>query len=333
MSPDLKIATAYVTVLGQDETDPFVKALNQNSRFIRGRLTPALRQMKYMPEVRFRTDTSFDNFARIDALLKSPEVQRDLDGEDGDEDAGSTRSPNETETKTDGAARQEAEGAADQRLDHPGQAERHGLDRCGGPAEMALLRAEGRPCRHARSARLRHAADRAGRCHEDRSLRHGRPQGLSLRRALGRRDDDRRSGRAGGRSSDVRPSEAEIGRSCRTIIGEISQVPPSFSAIKIAGERAYDLAREGETVEIAARDGHRPPAGDHRHAGRRDDGLRGRMRQGHLCPRVRPRHGARARLLRPCRGAAPHRRRRLRRGRPGAARRAGSRRARGAGRA
>ncbi|MEX6508840.1 30S ribosome-binding factor RbfA [Jiella sp. M17.18] len=88
MSPDLKIATAYVTVLGQDETEPFVKALNQNARFIRGRLTPALRQMKYMPEVRFRTDTSFDNFARIDALLKSPEVQRDLDhGDDDGRDA------------------------------------------------------------------------------------------------------------------------------------------------------------------------------------------------------------------------------------------------------
>ena len=44
--------------------------------------------MKYMPEVRFRTDTSFDNFARIDALLKSPEVARDLDDEDDDKDTG-----------------------------------------------------------------------------------------------------------------------------------------------------------------------------------------------------------------------------------------------------
>jgi ribosome-binding factor A len=35
--------------------------------------------MKYMPEVRFRLDTSFENFAKIDRLLKSPEVARDLD--------------------------------------------------------------------------------------------------------------------------------------------------------------------------------------------------------------------------------------------------------------
>ena len=88
MSSDLKLATAYVTILGQTETKPFVDALNRNARFIRGRLTPALRQMKYMPEVRFRTDTSFDNFARIDALLKSPEVARDLDDEDDDKDNG-----------------------------------------------------------------------------------------------------------------------------------------------------------------------------------------------------------------------------------------------------
>ncbi|WP_206453726.1 30S ribosome-binding factor RbfA [Aurantimonas marina] len=87
MASDLKLATAYVTVLGQTNTEPYVAALNQHVRFIRGRLTPALKQMKYMPEVRFRADTSFDNFARIDALLKSPEVVRDLDGED-DEDLG-----------------------------------------------------------------------------------------------------------------------------------------------------------------------------------------------------------------------------------------------------
>ncbi|MCE7030330.1 30S ribosome-binding factor RbfA [Jiella avicenniae] len=91
MSPDLKIATAYVTVLGQEDTEPFVAALNRNAKFIRGRLAPALKQMKYMPEVRFRTDTSFDNFARIDAILKSPEVQRDLDhDEDGEAPAEDT---------------------------------------------------------------------------------------------------------------------------------------------------------------------------------------------------------------------------------------------------
>jgi ribosome-binding factor A len=82
MSPDLKIATAFITPLGAKNHDEIVAALNRNARFIRGKLTPALRQMKYMPEVRFRDDTSFENFRKIDALLKSPEVARDLDQSD-----------------------------------------------------------------------------------------------------------------------------------------------------------------------------------------------------------------------------------------------------------
>ncbi|ACS58624.1 MULTISPECIES: tRNA pseudouridine(55) synthase TruB [Rhizobium] len=55
-------------------------------------------------------------------------------------------------------------------------------------------------------------------------------------------------------SSDKRPSEQQIRDILPGYIGTISQVPPQFSAIKIAGERAYDLAREGETVEIPSRE-------------------------------------------------------------------------------
>jgi tRNA pseudouridine55 synthase len=54
-------------------------------------------------------------------------------------------------------------------------------------------------------------------------------------------------------TSSTRPSRKDIEAILPDYIGEISQVPPQFSAIKIAGERAYDLAREGEKVEIAAR--------------------------------------------------------------------------------
>ncbi|MBC8130718.1 MAG: 30S ribosome-binding factor RbfA [Rhizobiaceae bacterium] len=86
MSTDLKLGTAYITVLGQDDVEPFVDALNLNAKFIRGRISPALRAMKYMPEVRFRTDTSFDNFARIDALLRSPAVAKDLEPETDEKD-------------------------------------------------------------------------------------------------------------------------------------------------------------------------------------------------------------------------------------------------------
>ncbi|ANT49809.1 30S ribosome-binding factor RbfA [Mesorhizobium amorphae] len=81
MSPDLKIATAFVSPLGVKDTDAVVEALNKHAKFVRGRVSGALRQMKYMPEFRFRLDTSFDNFARINDLLKSPEVARDLDND------------------------------------------------------------------------------------------------------------------------------------------------------------------------------------------------------------------------------------------------------------
>ena len=84
MSPDLKIATAFVSPLPAGDGAAVVEALNRNARFIRGRMSPALRQMKYMPEFRFRLDTSYDNMARIDELLRSPEVRRDLDRDDAE---------------------------------------------------------------------------------------------------------------------------------------------------------------------------------------------------------------------------------------------------------
>lgn len=86
MSTDLKIATAYVTPLGVPNHAEVIEALNRNAKYIRGRLGPQLRQMKYMPEVRFRDDTSFDNYKKIDALLRSPEVSRDLDPNTDDEE-------------------------------------------------------------------------------------------------------------------------------------------------------------------------------------------------------------------------------------------------------
>lgn len=55
-------------------------------------------------------------------------------------------------------------------------------------------------------------------------------------------------------ASDNRPTEEEIRAILPAYTGRISQIPPQFSAIKIAGERAYDLARDGEVVDIPARE-------------------------------------------------------------------------------
>ena len=85
MSPDLKIATAFVSPLGAGDNEAVIKALARNAKFIRGRVSGALRQMRSMPEFRFRLDTSYDNMAKIDQLLRSPEVARDLNEEEDEE--------------------------------------------------------------------------------------------------------------------------------------------------------------------------------------------------------------------------------------------------------
>jgi ribosome-binding factor A len=82
MSPDLKHATVLVAPLAARDPDKAVAALNRSARLLRGKITPALRQMRSMPDLKFRLDTRFDDDSRIDELLRSPDVARDLDGKD-----------------------------------------------------------------------------------------------------------------------------------------------------------------------------------------------------------------------------------------------------------
>ncbi|MEO6606949.1 MAG: 30S ribosome-binding factor RbfA, partial [Aestuariivirga sp.] len=77
VSPDLKIATAYVRSLLIGKEQDAVDVLNKNRKYIRGLLAPKL-DMKFMPEVRFRIDTSLEYANKVDEILRKPEVQRDL---------------------------------------------------------------------------------------------------------------------------------------------------------------------------------------------------------------------------------------------------------------
>jgi ribosome-binding factor A len=84
MTPDLKIANAYIMPLGGERAEEIVAALNRHKKFIRGRVAPEV-DLKFAPEIRFYVDTTFDEFGKIDALLRSDRVQRDLkDGDDED---------------------------------------------------------------------------------------------------------------------------------------------------------------------------------------------------------------------------------------------------------
>jgi ribosome-binding factor A len=85
MSADLKHATVLVTPLAGADPERIMEALNRSAGFLRRRITPALRQMKYMPDLQFRLDTRFEDDSRIDQLLRSPEVARDLRRDEGDE--------------------------------------------------------------------------------------------------------------------------------------------------------------------------------------------------------------------------------------------------------
>ena len=78
MSPDLKLATAFVMPLGGKGGDEIVAALDRNKRYLRGEVAHRV-NLRYAPELRFRIDTSFAEGERVDALLRSPEVRRDID--------------------------------------------------------------------------------------------------------------------------------------------------------------------------------------------------------------------------------------------------------------
>ena len=77
MSPDLKLATVYVMPLGGRDTAVVLAALERNKKFLRGEVARRV-NLKFAPDVRFRVDERFDEAERIEKLLRTPAVQRDL---------------------------------------------------------------------------------------------------------------------------------------------------------------------------------------------------------------------------------------------------------------
>jgi ribosome-binding factor A len=84
MSPDLKLATAYVMPLGGKDESAVVAALERNRKALRQEVARRV-NLKFAPELRFRRDESFDEAARIDALLRTEKVARDTRKPDSDE--------------------------------------------------------------------------------------------------------------------------------------------------------------------------------------------------------------------------------------------------------
>ena len=83
-SPDLRHMTAFVSGLGRDLPPEQFAALKRAAPFLRAQLARAVR-LKFTPELHFEPDTALDYAMRVDALLRQPEVQRDLHPEAEDE--------------------------------------------------------------------------------------------------------------------------------------------------------------------------------------------------------------------------------------------------------
>jgi ribosome-binding factor A len=80
MAPDLRLATVYLMPLGGRDAKDVIAAFDRSKRYIRGEIARRV-NLKFAPEIRFRVDERFDEAERIEKLLRTPAVQRDLDGE------------------------------------------------------------------------------------------------------------------------------------------------------------------------------------------------------------------------------------------------------------
>lgn len=83
ISPDLKNATAFSAPLGGEDMAKTIEALNRVAGLLRGRLSREI-DMRYTPMLRFISDDSYDEARRIDQLLASERVRRDLERRDED---------------------------------------------------------------------------------------------------------------------------------------------------------------------------------------------------------------------------------------------------------
>ena len=77
VSADLRLATIYIMPLGGRDAKEVIDALERNSRYVRGEIARRV-NLKFAPEIRFRIDERFDEAERIEKLLRTPAVQRDL---------------------------------------------------------------------------------------------------------------------------------------------------------------------------------------------------------------------------------------------------------------
>jgi ribosome-binding factor A len=77
MSPDLRLATIYIMPLGGKDVKPVLTALERHKKYIRGEIAHEV-NLKFAPDIRFMADETFDEAERIERLLSSERVRKDL---------------------------------------------------------------------------------------------------------------------------------------------------------------------------------------------------------------------------------------------------------------
>ena len=85
MTADLRLATVYIMPLGGRDEKEVLDALERNKRYMRGEIARRV-NLKFAPEIRFRIDERFDEAERIEKLLRTPVVQRDLASDKEDDE-------------------------------------------------------------------------------------------------------------------------------------------------------------------------------------------------------------------------------------------------------
>jgi ribosome-binding factor A len=85
MTADLRLATIYVMPLGGRDAKPVLEALERNKKFLRGEIARRV-NLKFAPDIRFRFDERFDEAERIEKILRTPEIRRDLESKDGEDE-------------------------------------------------------------------------------------------------------------------------------------------------------------------------------------------------------------------------------------------------------
>ena len=246
MTADLRLATIYVMPLGGHDKQDVLPRSSATSGSLRGEIARRV-NLKFAPDIRFPLDERFDEAERIEKLLRTPAVRRDLDNNADDEI--------ERDQRRRGAQRPKVKRE---------KRDVHGW--------LVLDKPVGMTSTHAVSVVKRlFQAKRAGHAGTLDPLASGLlpialgeatktvpfvMEGRKVYHFTVRWGEERDTDDAEGRITTIsseRPTAAAIRALLPRFTGPIEQVPPHFSAVKIAGERAYDLAREGETVELAPR--------------------------------------------------------------------------------